>query len=219
MPVSQVFSDEMWTELKALMVAQGWDVEATEALWASDFSKVRQRQARCGAGHTRAPICSATHGAWVGTAQDHLGLHEGRGPRREAVRLDARPCAGWVPAPFALLEDTAPHRPPSTIGRLGRSHAAPSAASAAWELAVASVARHTPRNTPRAARRDQHDQQPRPGQGQSADSHLVLQWRHELCRRSGASNPRTRRPLSSTMESATALARVFLQLPDEPPAQ
>ena len=46
MPVSQVFSDEMWTELKALMVAQGWDVEATEALWASDFSKVRQRQAR-----------------------------------------------------------------------------------------------------------------------------------------------------------------------------
>eukprot|EP00908_Phaeocystis_cordata_P018682 Transcript_30145.p1 GENE.Transcript_30145~~Transcript_30145.p1 ORF type:complete len:442 (-),score=245.97 Transcript_30145:935-2260(-) len=29
----------MWTELKALMVAQGWDVEATEALWASDFSK------------------------------------------------------------------------------------------------------------------------------------------------------------------------------------
>ena len=46
MPVSQVFSDEMWTEFKALMVAQGWDVEATEALWASDFSKVRQRQAR-----------------------------------------------------------------------------------------------------------------------------------------------------------------------------
>jgi len=38
-PVSQVFTPKMWAELKALMTAQGWDVAATEQLWASDFSQ------------------------------------------------------------------------------------------------------------------------------------------------------------------------------------
>ena len=28
----------MWAELKALMTTQGWDVAATEQLWASDFA-------------------------------------------------------------------------------------------------------------------------------------------------------------------------------------
>ena len=41
MPVSQIFTPEMWAELKELMTAQGWDVDATEQLWAADFSQRR----------------------------------------------------------------------------------------------------------------------------------------------------------------------------------
>ena len=37
-PVSEVFTPAMWAELKALMTTQGWDVAATEQLWASDFA-------------------------------------------------------------------------------------------------------------------------------------------------------------------------------------
>ena len=76
MPVSQVFSDEMWTELKALMVAQGWDVEATEALWASDFSKVRQRQAEGEQG------CVPRLGGQPSDEKDHKKMVEIQGAAR-----------------------------------------------------------------------------------------------------------------------------------------
>ena len=36
--VTEVFTPAMWAELKALMTTQGWDVAATEELWASDFA-------------------------------------------------------------------------------------------------------------------------------------------------------------------------------------
>jgi len=38
-PVSSVFTAEMWAELKALMEAQGWDAAAVETLWLEDFSQ------------------------------------------------------------------------------------------------------------------------------------------------------------------------------------
>ena len=39
MPVSQVFSDEMWTELKALMVAQGWPgIDDVAARWEAEYA-------------------------------------------------------------------------------------------------------------------------------------------------------------------------------------
>ena len=39
-PVSQVFTPQMWTELKALMAAQGWTgVEQTDAMWQSSFAE------------------------------------------------------------------------------------------------------------------------------------------------------------------------------------
>ncbi|KAL1520344.1 hypothetical protein AB1Y20_021934 [Prymnesium parvum] len=38
-PVSQVFSQSMWMELKELMIERGWDgIEQTDKLWRTDFS-------------------------------------------------------------------------------------------------------------------------------------------------------------------------------------
>jgi len=36
-PVEEVFSESRWQELKALMAAEGWDVDGTEARWHEDF--------------------------------------------------------------------------------------------------------------------------------------------------------------------------------------
>ena len=37
--VSEVFTSEMWAELKALLLAEKWDADAVEKLWLEDFSK------------------------------------------------------------------------------------------------------------------------------------------------------------------------------------